>query len=242
VSSTDILRRYFDRLDDGMRADQLDVIQRSTGTLSGLIEDLLLLGKTEAGRLACHPAPLDLLTLCRHVADEVASATRRVCPIRVEADGDLQGAQADEALLRPAITNLLTNAVKYSPAGAIVSVEIRRRGTEAEIVICDQGIGIPPEDQARLFAAFARASNVGNRPGTGLGLVIAKRCIELHDGRIALASTLGVGTTFTLTLPLFPKQPPAATPATTTAVSASGGQDPASSSLSSPASPAFESS
>lgn len=203
VSSVDILRRYFDRIGPDMREQQLDIILRSTGTLSGLVEDLLLLGKAEAGKLHCQVAPLDLETFCRGLVDEVASATRRACPIEMLCEGDFTGVAADESLLRPALMNLLSNAVKYSPAGAAVAFEVRRESKDVRFVIRDRGIGIPPNDQPRLFVAFARASNVGNRQGTGLGLVIAKRCVDLHGGRIEFTSALGQGTTFSVILPLF---------------------------------------
>lgn len=203
VSSSDILRRYFDRLDPAMRHDQLDIILRSTGTLSGLVEDLLLLGKVEAGKLQFQPEPLDLATLCRHLADEVLSATRHSSPVNLQSEGDLSGATGDEGLLRPALLNLLTNAVKYSPPGSPVDLRVSRAGQSARFEISDRGIGIPESDRPRLFAAFSRGSNVGDRPGTGLGLVIAKKCVELHGGTIEFASRPGDGTTFTVTIPLF---------------------------------------
>lgn len=204
VSSTDILRRYLDRLGPEKRAAQFDIIQRSTGTLSGLIEDLLLLGKVEAGKLACQPEPLDMVRLCRHLVDEAGSATQQACPIELSLAGDFTGAVGDESLLRPALTNLLTNAVKYSPPGAPVAFQVTRRNGDAVFMIRDRGIGIPEADQARLFSAFVRGTNVGARSGTGLGLVIARRCVELHGGAIEFESTPGEGTTFRLSVPLFP--------------------------------------
>lgn len=203
VSSTDILRRYFDRLEPPMRENQLDIILRSTGTLSSLVEDLLLLGKVEAGKLSFQPTALDLQTFCRHLVDEVQSATQRACPIHLNLHGDFKDARGDEALLRPALTNLLTNAVKYSPQGSPVNWSVTRQNGNARFVIRDHGIGIPEEDQQKLFVAFARAGNVGHRPGTGLGLVIAKRCVELHGGQIEFDSTSGEGTTFSITVPFF---------------------------------------
>jgi signal transduction histidine kinase len=203
VSSSDILRRYFDRLDPVMRQDQLDIILRSTGALSGLVEDLLLLGKVEAGKLQFQPEPIDLATLCRHLADEVLSATRHSSPLNLQIDGNLAGATGDEGLLRPALLNLLTNAVKYSPPGVPVEFRVTRAGHQVRFEVRDRGIGIPDSDKPRLFAAFSRGSNVGDRPGTGLGLVIAKKCVELHGGAIEFSSQPGDGTTFSVTLPLF---------------------------------------
>jgi signal transduction histidine kinase len=108
----------------------------------------------------------------------------------------------DEKLLRHIFSNLLSNAIKYSPSGGTVRWELNLTDTEAIFQIQDQGIGIPPEDQARLFESFHRASNVGQIPGTGLGLAIVKKAVDLHKGTIQVRSEVGDGTTFIVTLPL----------------------------------------
>jgi len=110
---------------------------------------------------------------------------------------------ADENLLRHILGNLLTNAHKYSPAGAPVKLVLTRDGNDAVFTIRDEGIGIPEADQPRLFEAFHRGSNVGLVSGTGLGLVIVRRSCELHGGAVAVVSTEGAGTTFTVRLPVF---------------------------------------
>jgi signal transduction histidine kinase len=110
--------------------------------------------------------------------------------------------QADERLLQHIFTNLLTNAIKYSDAGRIVGFEIRCIGVEMVCTICDQGIGIPEADREWLFSAFHRGHNVGDRPGTGLGLVIVKRYVDLHGGKITVESNPGEGTMVTVTLPI----------------------------------------
>jgi signal transduction histidine kinase len=172
--------------------------------MAGLMEEVLLLGRFEAGRMDFQPAPLDLATLCRRIVEEVAVATERACPIRLDLADDATAAVADERLLRHVFTNLLANAVKYSPPGSPVEFAVRRAGIEAICQFRDQGVGIPAEDREWLFRAFHRGRNVGDRPGTGLGLVIVKRCLELHGGEITVDSTVGRGSTFTMRLPLFP--------------------------------------
>jgi signal transduction histidine kinase len=147
---------------------------------------------------------LDLATLCRQLADEVLSATNRSCPIELRTEESLETAQGDASLLRHILTNLLSNAVKYSPPGTPVTLEVARAGCSARFTVSDRGIGIPAEDQRNLFKAFARGGNVDQRPGTGLGLVIVKRCVDLHGGRLELQSKVGTGTTVTITLPMFP--------------------------------------
>ena len=109
--------------------------------------------------------------------------------------------EADERLLRHIFTNLLTNAVKYSDTGSPVRFEIAHADGEIVCAIRDQGIGIPEADREWLFNAFHRGHNVDDRPGTGLGLVIVKRCVDLHGGRINVESKLGVGTVVTVRLP-----------------------------------------
>jgi signal transduction histidine kinase len=115
----------------------------------------------------------------------------------------LEGAVSDETVLRHILCNLLSNAVKYSEPGSPVEFTAARRDVNAIFTIRDHGIGIPSEDQPKLFTSFTRGRNVGTRPGTGLGLVVVQRCVELHRGTIALDSAPGVGTTVIVSLPVF---------------------------------------
>src|SRR6185369_4163159 len=112
-------------------------------------------------------------------------------------------AWADERLLRHVFTNLLSNAVKYSTPQSEVTFSVEREANDAIIRVEDRGIGIPEADKAGLFQAFQRGANVGHRPGTGLGLVIVKRCTELHRGTVSLQSMAGEGTTVTVRIPVF---------------------------------------
>lgn len=131
-------------------------------------------------------------------------------------DGVPREATGDESLLRHIFANLLANSVKYSPEGSEVHFNVGREGGYAVCRVVDQGCGIPPADQKRLFQAFHRGSNVGQIPGTGLGLLIVQRCVNLHGGEIQFASAEGKGTTFTVRLPLFPPTPtPTLTPVPT---------------------------
>jgi len=104
--------------------------------------------------------------------------------------------------LRQILSNLLSNAIKHSPKGSTVCFEASCQNGEVIFQIRDQGIGIPLEDQQRLFESFHRANNVGTIPGTGLGLAIVKKSVDLHGGQITVDSKVGVGTTFTVRLPL----------------------------------------
>ena len=207
MSSSEILRSYQDRLTAEKRGEHLNDIFQSTRRMGDLIEEVLLLSRVEAGRLGCKPEPLDLGDLCRRLSDETLSATQKRCPIIFKENGSLNGARADEALLRHIFGNLLSNAVKYSPAGKAVELLVERQGTDAVFVVRDRGIGIPDADIKLLFQPFHRARNVGETPGSGLGLVIVQRCVDLHGGSIKLESTGGVGTSVTVRLGLFEKAP-----------------------------------
>jgi signal transduction histidine kinase len=100
------------------------------------------------------------------------------------------------------LSNLLSNALKYSPHGSTIHFELFRQDEEVTFQIRDQGIGIPQEDQQRLFESFHRAKNVGTIPGTGLGLAIVKKAVDIQGGKITVNSEIGVGSTFTVSLPI----------------------------------------
>ncbi len=202
-SSAEIMDDYLHQLEPAERKDHLQSIRKNTRRMAGLMEEVLLIGSFDAGRMQFKPAALELLTFVRRLLDEVASATKRRCPIELLIAEMPRKVQADERLLRHIFTNVLTNAVKYSDAGGVVQFEIVRAGAEIVCTIRDQGIGIPEPDQEWLFNAFHRGCNVGDRPGTGLGLVIVKRCLDLHGGKIKVHSKLGEGTSVILRLPIF---------------------------------------
>ncbi|HAV60905.1 MAG TPA: hybrid sensor histidine kinase/response regulator, partial [Verrucomicrobiales bacterium] len=204
-SSSEILRDYLEQIDPEERREHLQSIARNTRRMAGLMEEVLVLGQLDAGRMEYKTAPLDLGVLCQQITGDVVSATDRRCPIELmmHPDDDFEG-EGDSRLLRHIFTNLLSNAVKYSEPGQRVDFTLARDGCEAVCVVRDHGIGIPEADRPWLFQAFHRGQNVHGRPGTGLGLVIVKRCVDLHGGSIQVDSVPGKGTTVTLRLPLFP--------------------------------------
>ncbi len=203
MSAIELMRHYDERLPLEKRQELQQDVFTATRHMAGLMEQVLLLGRVEAGKLGCKSTPCDLHILASKLTDECLSATNRKCPVVWRAENNLDGAQADESLLRHIFGNLINNAVKYSPEGSEVLYTARRDGDYAVFQVIDHGIGIPEADRARLFEAFHRCSNVGEIPGTGLGLVIVKRCIDLHEGTLEIDSTIGKGTTFTVRLPLF---------------------------------------
>jgi signal transduction histidine kinase len=203
MTSSEILKNYQDRLSAENRGEHLNDIFQSTRRMGDLIEEVLLLSRVEAGRLGCKPEPLDLGGLCRKLSDETLSATQQRSPILLKERGSLDGARSDEALLRHIFSNLLSNAVKYSAPGTPIEFIVERQGTDAVFVVRDRGIGVPESDVKMLFQPFHRARNVGEAPGSGLGLVIVQRCVDLHGGTIKFESTEGVGTNVTVKFRLF---------------------------------------
>jgi len=202
-SSAELLRDFHEKMRPPERQEQLESISRNTRRMAGMMEEVLVLSRLDAGKLDFQPAALDLNNFCRRVVDEVLSATSRRCAIEISLNSIPPEARADEQLLGHIFTNLLSNAVKYSEPGATVHFLVERNGSDAVCVIRDQGIGIPEEDQQQLFKAFHRGSNVGTRPGTGLGLMLVKRCADLHGGKVQVVSKFGEGTTVTMRFSAF---------------------------------------
>jgi PAS domain S-box-containing protein len=201
-SSADLLR-YFE-CDQQERDELFDQIQNSISHMIRLLEDVLFIGRAESGRLEFSPTSFDLHHFCQILVAEVETATHVRCPIEFHYRGDRPSVQMDEKLLRQILTNLLSNAVKYSPADGLVTLTINSNFQSVTFLIRDNGIGISPADQRRLFECFHRGRNVGTIPGTGLGLFIVKQCVELHHGTISVESAVNQGSTFIVTLPTSP--------------------------------------
>jgi signal transduction histidine kinase len=202
-SSAELLLAFYERMGPEERAEQLQSIARNTRRMAGMMEGVLVLSRLDAGKLEFQPDALDFNLFCRRVVDEVLSATNRRCQIALALNSLPSDAQADERLLGHIFNNLLSNAIKYSEPGATVEFAVDREGPEAVCLVRDRGIGISEEDQRQLFKAFHRGGNVGSRPGTGLGLLLVKRCADLHGGKVLVQSKIGEGTTVIIRLPIF---------------------------------------
>lgn len=203
LCSAEVLKNYFDSLGEREREGHLDAIHEASQRMSSLIEEVLVLGRLEVGRMQCTQAPLQLESLCRRVVTETSMAVRATHPIEVSVLGSMEQAQGDENLIRHILSNLLSNALKYSPPCSPVLLKLWRMDDDAVFVIKDHGIGIPDEDRLHVFDGFFRGTNVGAIGGSGIGLSIVRRCVELHEGRITFESHEGEGTRFEVHLPLF---------------------------------------
>jgi signal transduction histidine kinase len=132
-------------------------------------------------------------------------AAQRGIALSILVEPGLAAIQADERKVKQVLFNLLSNAVKFTPQGGAIAVRAQGRDGEVQVSVRDTGIGIAPEDQARIFEEFQQtAAGAGTEDSTGLGLTLAKRFIELHGGRLWVESEVGKGSTFTFTLPVTP--------------------------------------
>ena len=180
-----------------------DIYASGTHLLS-LINDILDLSKIEAGRMELEltdfhlPTALDsALTLVRE------RAGRRAIALHTNIDGQLGEIRADERKIRQVVLNLLSNAIKFTREGGRIDVAAVQRDASVEVSVSDTGVGIAPEDQEAVFEEFRQVGTADRKAeGTGLGLTLCRKFIELHGGRIWAKSQVGVGSTFTFTIPV----------------------------------------
>ncbi len=201
LSSAELIEKYSFKWTEEKKIQHLSKIQSSVKHMTQLLNDVLLIGQAEVGKLDFNPRVMDLTQFCCDLIDEMQISTQNH-KIAWNSETSCINAYIDEKLLRQILSNLLANAIKYSPQGGIVHFELFCTPQTAIFRVQDSGIGIPLPEQANLFDSFYRASNVGTISGTGLGLAIVKKSVDLHGGEIAVESEIGVGTTFTVTLPL----------------------------------------
>lgn len=201
LSSAELLEHYSHKWAEGKKLEHLQRIQVAVKRMTGLLSDVLLIGKAEAGKLEFNPTSFKLEQYCRELVEEM-QLTTDAHTIGFCSQGECVDAYMDENLLRHILSNLLSNAIKYSPQGGTIRFVFICKLGEAIFQIQDEGIGIPKADQAQLFDSFQRASNVGTISGTGLGLAIVKKSVDVHGGQIRVESEVGVGTAFMVTLPL----------------------------------------
>lgn len=202
MSAVEIMRYFHETITPEKHRELYDDIHGATRDMGALMEEVLELGRMESAGTSFRPVMLNLEALLGKIIDETHSATQGKCRIRLEWESEPDGF-ADESLLRRIFGNVINNAVKYSPADAEVLVTARREGEDLVCEVRDRGIGIPEKDLPRLFDAFHRCENAGDIPGTGLGLVIVKRCVGMHQGTLDVESREGEGTTFRVRLPVF---------------------------------------
>ncbi|MBL8131054.1 MAG: PAS domain S-box protein [Anaerolineae bacterium] len=205
LAAAESLTYYRSRMNEAQIADRLERIRQQVLHMKDIMEDVLQLARIQAGRVEYKPAPGDLDALCREIIDELDGLTPHHGRIDYACLAPSVDSRYDSRLMRQALSNLLTNALKYSPSEKKVLVRLEKLHEQFAFSVQDFGIGIPPEDLHRLFEPFHRARNVGEVSGTGLGLSIARQAVEKHGGTITVQSEIGAGSTFTI---LLPERPP----------------------------------
>ncbi len=202
LSSNELLERYSERMEPQSKKENHARIQTSVKRLTQMMDDLLNVSRNDSGTVSFNPHRVDLAAFCRELIDEIKTTNDPKNNLIFRQSGQVEPFPADINLMRYILTNLLLNAIKYTPSGDDITCELLAENDEVVLTIADKGIGIPQEDQTHLFEPFFRGSNVGTIKGTGLGLKIVKDYIELHGGTISCESQPGEGTTFTVRLPL----------------------------------------
>lgn len=191
------------------KQERFQQIYDSIQYMAALLDDVIVVSSIEADKLQFTPELLDLNSFCQRLVTTYRVTANKHHNLSFMPSNQPRNSWIDPKLLRQILSNLLSNAIKYSPQGGTIRLTLTYQGSNAIFLVQDEGIGIPPEDQKHLFEAFYRARNVDTIEGTGLGMAIVKRCVDLHRGEITVESQPGVGTTFIVTLPmsLMPEQP-----------------------------------
>lgn len=200
LTSASLIEQYPAAEQQDKRLRHLNRIRQSVNQLNDILEEFLSVGRIEEGKVTAHPGHLNLPIVLRDVLADLQTVLKPGQQV-AQAIDCTEPMWLDASLLRKILVNLLSNASKYSAAGAVVQVRATGRAGRLTLEVQDAGVGISPEDQARLFERFFRARNVTNVPGTGLGLYIVGRYVELLRGTISLASALDEGTTVTIVIP-----------------------------------------
>ena len=200
LSSISLLAKYSSTEDQPKRVKHIDRIKSSVKTLTDILNEFLSLGKIEEGKVDVKPDRFDLTEFISDVINEMNVLLKLEQNIQYTHIGP-NDTYSDSNLLKHVVINLISNAIKFSPEKSIINIQTKIEKDITILQISDQGIGIPKSDQVHLFERFFRATNVTNIQGTGLGLHIVGRYVDLLNGTIQYSSELEKGSSFTITYP-----------------------------------------
>jgi PAS domain S-box-containing protein len=200
LSSATLISKYVQTEENDKRERHLKKIKDSVAHLNSLLEDFLSLGKLEEGKVTVSISSFAVKEFVEDVIDEMRTIQKKGQQIVYKYEGD-ENFIADKRLVKNILINLLSNALKFSNEESRIWITVQNQKEHLFIKIKDEGVGIPEEDQHHLFTTFFRGKNVTNVQGTGLGLPIVKRYIDLLKGEIVLESKINVGTTVSIKLP-----------------------------------------
>jgi PAS domain S-box-containing protein len=201
------LESYYERLSPETRARKFNQIYMQIDLMTNLLDDVLIVSKFNAGKQDFAPIDFQLKTFCERIWEDMLEVDQQNHQCHFEFLASNETIKAEEHRLQQVLVNMLSNAFKYTPAGGSVYFQVTNDERFINFIIRDTGYGIPLADQRHLFEPFYRASNVKNIQGTGLGLMIVKAYIDLHNGKISVQSEEGIGTSFTVQLPFIQEVP-----------------------------------
>ena len=207
LSSAELLEHYGHQWTDARKQEHYHRIQEAVKRMDTMINRLVEIQRVSLKKDISNPSPVELIRYCQEIIEEIEIASQSKGRIRFSINIAQVAAHMDKRLLREALGNLISNALKFSPPAAPVTIDLVCETGQVSITIRDEGIGIPERDLPRLYEPFHRGSNVQSVNGKGLGLTIVKNSVELMGGRIQVSSTEGAGTTVNLWLPLNQEDP-----------------------------------
>jgi signal transduction histidine kinase len=201
MSSASLIQQHRDKKDFEKVDKHVLRIKSSVNHLTQILNDFLSLGKLEEGKVDIKIETIEIGSFLGEISEEVQSFLKDGQELIVNCPLELDHLESDSRILRNIMFNLISNASKYSEPGKAISIDCKQKEGQMLFSIKDNGIGIPKEDQKHLFDRFYRASNAGQIQGTGLGLNIVKRYVELLGGDISFHSDYGKGSTFYISIP-----------------------------------------
>lgn len=203
LSSANIIAKLIERKETDKTHSFIKKIEFSVQSMVKLLEDVLIIGKSEVGAFKVELSVLNLEFIINDIIEDLKSAHKYSNEISLTYNGNFSSITSDEKLMRQILSNIISNALKYSPNNTLVSIELTLNPEFYVIEVTDSGIGISEQDLTHLFDSFYRGNNVGTISGTGLGMPILKRCVDMLNGTIDVQSKLNEGTKFRITLPNF---------------------------------------
>ena len=204
-SAAQIIDNYNDKLSEFQKIEYLNRIVKTVDSMTDILENVLFIGKTESQKQPLNPKPINIFEVSKSIMTDLKLSINPAREVIFTPDCKVQIGIVDERLLKHILFNLLSNAFKYSPEDKPIEFSVYSDSEKSIFKIRDYGIGIPPEDQARIFEPFHRGNNVDTVSGTGLGMSVVLKSLELHGGHLDFQSELNQGTTFIVTLPYIKK-------------------------------------
>lgn len=202
LSSLELLQFYEAKLSKNDKVSHFNKITKSVDYLTELLDDVITINRADSGKLEAKYGDYDIIDMTEQLITELRGSYVDVPTINFKKSKNKLVAKVDEKLFRQIISNLVSNAIKYTPSDKNIHINLYERNKHFIFEIRDEGVGIPADSQKELFTPFYRASNIGTVPGTGLGLAITKRSVDLLKGQITFSSVENKGTTFTVELPI----------------------------------------